>query len=58
MTDFERTTEMSKEIGELKAYVNIAKEIIEKAEFAEYSYEGIRQRVWLDAVKHLNLNME
>lgn len=53
MTDFERMTKMAQEIGELRAFVKIAKEIIDKAEFDEYAFSNLQKESWLKAVNPL-----
>ena len=57
MTDFERTCEMAKQIGELQAYVMHAKEIIEKAEFEKHTFTQIQKDVWLDSVSKLKMGV-
>lgn len=53
MTDFKRMTKMAEEIGDLRAYVKIAKEIIEKTEFEKYSFAQIQKEVWLESITPL-----
>lgn len=47
MTDFEKMTKMAEEIGELRAYVKLAREIIEKSE-PENLYTKISKKIWLE----------
>lgn len=53
MTDFERRTKMAEEIGTLRAYVKIAKELIDKADFEEYTFSKIQKEIWLKDVNPL-----
>ena len=47
MTDFEKMTKMAEEIGKLRAYVKLAREIIEKSE-PENLYTKISKKTWLE----------
>ena len=47
MTDFEKLCEAHKQIGELRAFVRLAKELLEKAEFENNVYET-RKEIWLE----------
>lgn len=51
MTDFQKMTKMAEEIGELRAFVKIAHDLIKKANFEEYSYNELQAKVWLDSVE-------
>ena len=47
MTDFQKMTKMAEEIGTLRAYVKLAREIIEKSE-PESLYTKISKKAWLE----------
>lgn len=47
MTDFEKISKMAEEIGQLRAYVKLAREIIEKSE-PESFYTKISRKTWLE----------